>query len=57
MLTATEVTITMRSRPLLYPTSIAVRPGEVLALVGKNGAGKSTLLRVLAGDLAPKTGT
>jgi ribose transport system ATP-binding protein len=28
---------------------LAVRPGEVLALVGENGAGKSTLMKVLSG--------
>jgi branched-chain amino acid transport system ATP-binding protein len=34
---------------VLYDTSLAVEPGEVLALVGPNGAGKTTLLRVIAG--------
>ena len=29
--------------------SIAVHPGEVLALLGHNGAGKSTLMKLLAG--------
>jgi D-xylose transport system ATP-binding protein len=29
--------------------SLAVHPGEVLALLGHNGAGKSTLMKVLAG--------
>lgn len=37
--------------------SLAVRGGEVLALVGENGAGKSTLMRVMAGAERPDAGT
>ncbi|HET8654965.1 MAG TPA: sugar ABC transporter ATP-binding protein [Longimicrobiaceae bacterium] len=35
---------------------LAVRPGEVHALIGENGAGKSTLMNVLAGALRPDAG-
>ncbi|MBI5852491.1 MAG: sugar ABC transporter ATP-binding protein [Planctomycetes bacterium] len=35
----------------------AVRPGELVALVGENGAGKSTLMKILAGVQAPDSGT
>lgn len=34
---------------VLKNVSIAVRPGEILALVGENGAGKSTLMNILFG--------
>jgi ribose transport system ATP-binding protein len=36
---------------------LAVRGGEVCALVGQNGAGKSTLMSILAGATAPDAGT
>jgi len=35
---------------------LAVRPGEVHALVGENGAGKSTLMKVLSGALDADAG-
>jgi ABC-2 type transport system ATP-binding protein len=37
--------------------SISVKPGEFVGLVGPNGGGKSTLLRLVAGCLAPSSGT
>jgi zinc transport system ATP-binding protein len=42
---------------VLEHVSLAVAPGEFVALVGPNGSGKSTLLRILLGLVAPHAGT
>jgi ABC transport system ATP-binding/permease protein len=42
--------------PLLDAASLAIEPGEHLALIGRNGGGKSSLLRVLAGERALDAG-
>jgi ribose transport system ATP-binding protein len=41
----------------LRSASLAVRPGEVHALMGANGAGKSTLVKVLTGAVHPDAGS
>ncbi|PKH21246.1 heme ABC transporter ATP-binding protein [Enterobacterales bacterium CwR94] len=43
-------------RALLQDISVALAPGEMVALIGPNGAGKSTLLRLLTGYLLPTEG-
>lgn len=42
--------------PRLVPTDLAVRAGEVHAVLGPNGVGKSTLALLLGGLLKPGTG-
>ncbi len=41
---------------VLHGVSLAVRPGEMVFIVGRNGAGKTTLLRTIAGLLGPTAG-
>jgi len=41
----------------LRSASLAVRPGEVHALMGANGAGKSTLVKILSGGVHADHGT
>ncbi|EWM10590.1 ABC transporter ATP-binding protein [Kutzneria sp. 744] len=42
--------------PALERASLAVRAGEVVAVMGPSGSGKSTLLHCLAGIIAPDAG-
>jgi branched-chain amino acid transport system ATP-binding protein len=41
---------------ILFGVSFAVKPGEVVALVGRNGAGKSTTMRALVGLVQDRRG-
>lgn len=46
-----------RKREVLRDVSFAMKPEEVVALVGRNGTGKSTLIHLAMGLLAPQKGT
>jgi ABC-2 type transport system ATP-binding protein len=45
------------SVPAVEDVSFEVGPGEVLGFLGPNGAGKSTTMRMLAGFVAPTSGS
>jgi ribose transport system ATP-binding protein len=57
LLEANEISKTYGAVVALRSASLAVRPGEVHALMGANGAGKSTLVKILTGAVRPDTGT
>ena len=46
-----------RPQPALDGISLAVAPGEVLAITGPSGCGKSTLLSVMLGSVSPNAGS
>ncbi|MFD5463535.1 ABC transporter ATP-binding protein [Kitasatospora sp. NPDC127059] len=56
---ATGDRLAVRRGPVhaLRGVDLALRPGEIAALMGRNGAGKSTLLGSLVGLHAPTSGT
>lgn len=56
LLEATDVSKIYGAVVALRSASLAVRPGEVHALMGANGAGKSTLVKILTGAVHPDTG-
>jgi len=56
LLEASDVSKTYGAVVALKSASLAVRPGEVHALMGANGAGKSTLVKILTGAVRPDSG-
>lgn len=57
VLTLDGVTAGFNGHAVIHDVTLAIHPGDFVALVGDNGAGKSTLALVAAGLLKPHSGT
>ncbi len=57
MLELRDVTVSYGMIEALKGISLAVRQGEIVALIGANGAGKSTALMTISGIVSPRSGT
>ncbi|HYM32424.1 MAG TPA: zinc ABC transporter ATP-binding protein ZnuC [Candidatus Cybelea sp.] len=53
---ARSVDVIFGTNQVLHGVDIAIRPGEIVSLIGPNGGGKTTLVRVVLGLLAPTRG-
>ncbi|MBX9811361.1 MAG: ABC transporter ATP-binding protein [Burkholderiales bacterium] len=51
------LTVSYGESKVLFDIDLSVRPGQVVACVGRNGAGKTTLLKSIAGFLIPRSGS
>ncbi|TCJ71321.1 UNVERIFIED_ORG: macrolide transport system ATP-binding/permease protein [Dietzia maris] len=56
-LIASDVSLMRGATPVLHHVDLTLTFSSRVAIVGENGRGKSTLLQVLAGVLAPDSGT
>lgn len=56
LLVLDDVSVGYGDTTILSKIELALRSGERLGLLGRNGAGKSTLIKLLAGELAMKSG-
>src|SRR5664279_4619701 len=57
ILTVRNLNVSYGESKVLFDIDLGVKPGQVVACVGRNGAGKSTLLKSIAGFLKPTSGS
>ena len=57
ILVVKSVSVAYGESKVLFDANLSVKPGQVVACVGRNGAGKTTLLKSIAGFLKPTSGS
>ena len=57
MLLASDISKSYSERSLFSGLTLSVAAGDRIALIGANGSGKTTLLDILAGEIAPESGS
>jgi ABC-2 type transport system ATP-binding protein len=57
VIAAHHLTRRFGTRRAVYDLSLEIKRSEIVALLGPNGAGKTTTLRMMAGLIAPSSGT
>jgi ABC-type branched-subunit amino acid transport system ATPase component len=57
LLSVSGLNVSYGESKVLFDVSLAVKPRQIVACVGRNGAGKTTLLKGIAGFLKPVSGS
>jgi branched-chain amino acid transport system ATP-binding protein len=57
LLAVEKINVYYADSHVLHDVSFSVKPGRLLALLGRNGAGKSTCISTIVGFLAPRSGS
>ena len=57
MIQTSNLSIQFGKKPLFSDVNLTFHHGNCYGIIGANGAGKSTLMRILAGQLAPTSGS
>ena len=56
LLQAAGLHFSYNGQPLLQGINLALRPGDLVGMIGPNGSGKTTLIKLLSGILKPQRG-
>lgn len=57
MITLHDISVHLGGTSILHNISATIEPGDFITIVGPNGSGKSTLFNLIAGTVAPTSGS